>query len=140
MDGEALDRDTSCATRKEKKWIVICPQMSSFVLIFKVLTEFQVTEVIGRHLCRNTDHNIWETKRRDPEGRIYIFLFRDDLENYTSFCCKNLLCWQIFVKMWVQLLSFILADIQSKIHLHKTNANLPFHSQVQYRISVYASL
>ena len=101
--------------------------MSSFVFIFKVLTEFQVTEVIGRHLCRNTDHNIWETKRKNPEGRVDIFLFRDDLENYTSFCSKNLLCWQIFVKMWVQPMSFILADIQSKVHLHKTNANLPFH-------------
>lgn len=55
-----------------RKWIVICPQKSSFVFIFKALTEFQVTEVIGRHLCKNTDHNIWETKRRGPEGSLYF--------------------------------------------------------------------
>lgn len=56
MGREALDRDTSYATKKEESGSSYAPK--EFLFIFKTLTEFQMTEVIGRHLCKNADHNI----------------------------------------------------------------------------------
>lgn len=139
MGREALDRDTSCATKKEESGSSYAPKRVLLCSFSKRLQNFRWLKSLAGIFAK-IQIIIFEKQKGEALRAVYIFLFRDDLENYTSFCCKNLLCWQIFVKVWVQLMSFILADIQSRAHMHKTNVNLPFHSQVQYWISVYAFL